>query len=270
MNRWTKTKCQSACVAHAHIVQACNCTESDTSSTWRQAAPLKISQALVSVKCVTNETYYFLLKQRQISQSEFHVVVAFFLFYSRFIFLHFHCLFSGICVLDIERKHWNFFPPLYHCSFDEKTFFLHLFCFVVHVLFYTWAFFSFSTVFATTIKSFRSQWFWHACTNFKWKVVKLQPKRFFLAKIIKKDCDDWHLEKNNNNGISLYTHLEFARDMVNGLIFFPAIGVNKLVYDVTNNFWTGSFRIFINSMEFAVTLFNSNRKQDSRIFGGWE
>lgn len=41
-----QTKYQSVCVAHV-----CNCTESDSNN----ESPLKISQALASAKCLTNE-----------------------------------------------------------------------------------------------------------------------------------------------------------------------------------------------------------------------
>lgn len=72
--------------AHAH---ACNCTESDTkaysnkthihthNTHYTHIQPIENkSSTRKRAKCITNETYYFLLKQRQISQSKFHVVVV--------------------------------------------------------------------------------------------------------------------------------------------------------------------------------------------------
>lgn len=146
---------------HTHLHMLVIAPKAIRSSTIHSRPPIENkSSTRKRVKCVTNETYYFLLKQRQISQSEFHVLVAFLCFVSTlpfFVTLHFSLLFPGFFLaLDDERKHWHFFR-LYYCSFDEKTFF-------AFVLF-LWSACSvlleyFSTFFAT-INSFRSQWFWH-------------------------------------------------------------------------------------------------------------
>lgn len=104
---------------------------------------------------------------------------------ARFIF---RCLFStGFRALDDDRKHLECFFALLCCSFDEKKFFA--FIFVLQFMFYfTWvslfSHFRQSQKWSTTINSFRSQWFWHAHTNFKMKSCKTSSENvlFFWSK----------------------------------------------------------------------------------------
>lgn len=154
MNRWTKTKCQSAHVLHMLVI-APKAIRRDESQYYvlrthreRQAAPLKISQALVSVKCVTNETYYFLLKQRDKfpkANSMLYSCTFISLSNTRF---PFRCLFyPSFCALDDERKHLEFVVLSVLLLLWWKDAFCIYFCFAVHVLFHSSLFFlSFSTV----------------------------------------------------------------------------------------------------------------------------
>lgn len=107
------------------------------------------------------------------------------LFHSLTLASQFAAFFTPAFVHSTMRENiWNSFFSLLWCSFDEKT--LFAFIFVLQFMFYFTrvSFFSHfrqSQKWSTTINSFRSQWFWHAHTNFKMKSCKTPSKTFFFG-----------------------------------------------------------------------------------------
>lgn len=191
-----------------------------------RGSPLKTSQPLSTrnAKCITNETYYFLLKQRQISQSKFHVVVAF----SSLSLLIFSL--SAVSLLCVACWECTLEFPLYvvvvdFCPLDEKASFFPL-C--------VWLCLS-CLVFCGEFVPPSGHDDCDAGAFFKWKVVNFMRTLF--------DRKMWQLtakEIRNKGGRGWTTNSDSDKNW-HKQKFSSAV---KPVYNVTNNFSLYFFYLF--------------------------
>lgn len=222
-----------------------------------------------SVKCVTNETYYFLLKQRQISPKA-QIPCRSAIFTSRPIntilhppsALHFSSpLRDSVCTRRRYKTLEFSSTSVELHTFDENEFFgcLFVFFFCVCILCFFFYFY-FASAKNSCFPSGPD-----TRTHSKWNAMKFPAKRAFLCVYgnYEKKCDDWQPVQNNNNDVILHSFRRTKCDKEWTEHFFRSAEISSFTMSHKR-----TFRIFINSMEFTVqcsTLLNSTSEQENKI-----